>query len=562
MPGMEWERIGPYRVEAQIGAGGMGAVYRARHVETGELAAVKVLPPALARQDGFVQRFSREVEALRQLTNPHIVRFLGSGADHETYFLAMEYVVGENLAQRLGRERRLAWREAVNIGIQLCAALKAAHDAGVIHRDLKPSNILLTAEGQVKLTDFGVAQLFAADRLTISGGVVGTAEYMSPEQAQGRRATNRSDLYSLGAVLYVLLTGRPPFTGATAVDVLQKHCFAQFDQPSRYVPEIPPWLDDVVADLLNKDPAKRPPDALAVSRRLREVLQRADRRVLEELTAVDREGVPNDNPTSPAPGAATLLRNFVKDEIRRGEPTSWWQGWLNHTAVLVAMLAGLAALVWWMQSRQLSPEQHLALARAVLAEPPSSDWLEARDKHLRPLLETDPDRFRAVVEPLLEEIALYELEQRLTLPRRRQRKSTPLSEPERLLADVRRVWEEGRLGEAQQRLTAVQRLLNVDPQADALRKLAARWQTTLAESGSDQPSAVDYVRQMLQRADDLAMQQPGEAQGIWEAIVDLYRSDLRLAAEVAEAQRRLQERLDETQQPRKEVQGRAEVATP
>src|SRR5262245_26410337 len=140
---MDWERIGPYIVEEKIGAGGMGTVYRARHADTGELAAVKVLPPALAREEGFVLRFSREAEALEKLASPHIVRLLGSGCEQDTYYFAMEYVHGETLGQRIIRERRLPWRDAVAIALQLCTALKAAHDAGVVHRDLKPSNILL-----------------------------------------------------------------------------------------------------------------------------------------------------------------------------------------------------------------------------------------------------------------------------------------------------------------------------------------------------------------------------------------------------------------------------------
>ena len=179
------ERIGPYIIEKKIGAGGMGNVYLGRHETTGQEAAVKELPASLAREEGFVLRFNREIEAIQKLKHPHIVTFFDSGADGDTYYYAMEYVDGETLNQRLRRDKRIPWREAVDIAIQICGALKAAHDAGVIHRDLKPSNLMITPAGQVKLTDFGVAQVFATTKLTVTGGVIGTAEYMSPEQAQG-----------------------------------------------------------------------------------------------------------------------------------------------------------------------------------------------------------------------------------------------------------------------------------------------------------------------------------------------------------------------------------------
>src|SRR5690606_36436476 len=131
-------------------------------------------------------------------------------------YYAMEYIDGVTLMDRLKEQKRIPWQEVVDIGVQICRALKAAHNAGIIHRDLKPSNLLITRDGQVKLTDFGVAQVLASGKLTVTGGVIGTSEYVSPEQASGKRAEKRSDIYSLGAVMYVMLTWRPPFTGKTS----------------------------------------------------------------------------------------------------------------------------------------------------------------------------------------------------------------------------------------------------------------------------------------------------------------------------------------------------------
>jgi serine/threonine protein kinase len=542
---MEPQRIGPYLIQQELGAGGMGTVYLGRHVDTGAEAAVKLLPPELARQEGFVLRFSREIEALRKLNSPHIVQLFDSGEDLGSYYFAMEYVAGDNLAQLLRREKRLPWREAVEIATQLCSALKAAHDAGIVHRDLKPSNILLSTDGQVKLTDFGVAQLFTGEKLTITGGIVGTVEYMSPEQALGHRATKRSDLYSLGAVLYALLTGRPPFVGNTAVDILQKHRFSQFDLPSSYVPEIPHWLDEVVSQLLEKDPDKRLPDAFVLSRRLQEVVNKVALRDGGggDMTVIGPAGDLPTGTTAAAPfegpGEATLMRNLVRDEILRGEPATWWQKLLDNTYILVGLLLVLVGGVWALQSWRTSPEQHLAAAKRLLDSPPGNDWLTARDEHLRPLMDGDPARWRDEVEPLLEEIDLYELERRLTPSRKRGRKGSPPTEPERLLADVRRLWDQGQLVEAQRKLTATQRLLDGEANAEELAKLAERWAEALSAAREEQ-SPVEFVRAIMARAQKMEQTNPDAARDLWHSVVELYEHDPSVAVDVEAARQRLQ----------------------
>src|SRR5262249_23018454 len=214
--------------------------------------------------------------AMRKLRNPHIVELYESGVDGENYYYAMEYVAGETLMSLMRREKRVPWERAVEISAQICQALKAAHDAGIIHRDLKPSNLMVTPEGSIKLTDFGVAQVFASSRLTATGGIIGTAEYMSPEQAQGKRAGKQSDLYSLGAVLYAMVTGRTPFSGKTAVEVIQKHKFGLFDRPRMYVPDLPPRVDDTICRLLEKEPEKRFPDAFVLLRHLDQLVRREE----------------------------------------------------------------------------------------------------------------------------------------------------------------------------------------------------------------------------------------------------------------------------------------------
>src|SRR5262249_26478371 len=216
-------------------------------------------------------------DVLRKLDHPGIVRLLEHGVYEGRPFYAMEYVEGPSYEALLTSRGRLPWPEVLDLALQVCLALKHAHDRGVIHRDLKPSNLLRGAPaadpggagrfGTVKLTDFGIAWVFAGEHLTVTGAVVGTAEYLSPEQAAGKPPTKRSDLYSLGGVLYTLLTGRTPFEGEV-VDLLHKHRYGQFEKPSRLVPDLPHELEESVCELLEKEPEARPGDAAVLHRRL------------------------------------------------------------------------------------------------------------------------------------------------------------------------------------------------------------------------------------------------------------------------------------------------------
>jgi len=518
----------------------MGNVYLCRQADAREPAAVKVLPPTMARLEGFRLRFSREIEALERLSNPHIVELLDSGEDQGTYYYAMEYVAGETLSQRLHREKRLPWREVVGIAQQLCAALRAAHDAGVIHRDLKPSNVLLGKDGVVKLTDFGIAQLFAADKLTMAGGVVGTAEYMSPEQAQGQRATKRSDLYSLGAMLYVMLTGRPPFTGATNVDILQKQRFGQFDLPGRYVSEIPSWLDTVVAQLLEKDPERRFPDAYVLSKRLQEVVQKVDLSSTEQSTTVDVEPASDAAAEKSAgPGQATLMRDLMRGEMARDAAGSLWQQWLNNTWVLLTLFALLVAGVWWMSNRRPNAEQQFAAGEKLMQDEPGAGWLQARDEYFQPLMESDPDTWRDRVAPHLEEIAVYDLERRLLNPRSDRRQRGEATEYERQLREARRLWEQGQFDPAAERLAAIEQLAAGDPEGAIPRRLASKWRDDLAAQREQGADPGPTVKAALERAAEVARTDPAQSAELLRAIITLYGSDPRVAESVAEARHRL-----------------------
>jgi len=270
-------QLGPYLINETLGQGGMGTVYAATHQETGEVAAIKVLSRLGATEPNLRERFSQEIETLKKISHPNIVQLHGHGEQDGTLFFVMEMVQGENLYQRLKSQGPCSWREAVHFTIDICKALKHAHDRGIIHRDLKPANLLLSEEGVVKLTDFGIARLFGTQHLTADHSVIGTADYMAPEQAEGKQPTIRSDLYSLGSVVYALLTGKPPFSSKVAAQVIHKLRYSD-PQPLIHVrQDLPIELDQIVMQLLSKTPSARIPTAMALSHRLQALLHAMDR---------------------------------------------------------------------------------------------------------------------------------------------------------------------------------------------------------------------------------------------------------------------------------------------
>jgi len=262
------ERLGPYRIVRMLGRGGMGTVYEGLSDETGEPAAIKILSASLSHELDFRQRFEAEIEALRMLRHPNIVRLFGFGEQDGQLYYAMELVDGSSLEQELRNGRRFSWREVAQITIDLCRALRHAHDRGVVHRDIKPANLLLASSGQVKLSDFGIARLFGNARLTAVGNVLGTVEYMAPEQADARPIGPKADLYSLGGVMYALLTGRAPFRAKSLVEMLEKQRHAQPEPVRDFAPDTPVEMAQIVHQLLAKDPEARIPNAMLLARRL------------------------------------------------------------------------------------------------------------------------------------------------------------------------------------------------------------------------------------------------------------------------------------------------------
>ena len=301
---MDPTHLGPYTITARLGRGGMGAVYAAEDTLSGRTVAVKTLLTQLDENASVRRRFQAEIETLKALRHPGIVQLLAYGEEQGQPYFAMELVRGRSLEQMLRDGRRFSWRETVSVALAIARALKYAHDNGVIHRDLKPANLLLargddagggdSSTGRtvtVKLADFGIARLFGDTSHTLAGTVVGTAEYMSPEQARGDQVDHRTDIYALGLVMFAMLAGKPPFHGGRAMQIIERQKTEPPPRVSSLVADVPSALDELIDRMLAKDLSRRPANALALAKLLTHVVTLAD------------DATPGHDPQATAPHA-------------------------------------------------------------------------------------------------------------------------------------------------------------------------------------------------------------------------------------------------------------------
>jgi serine/threonine-protein kinase len=260
---------GRYTVERTLGGGGMAVVYLALDRELDRPVAIKVLAGHVLGDEAFRERFVREARMAARLSHPNVVSIYDTGEDDGRPFIVMEYVEGETLAEFGSRRERVPPGEVVNLALQICGGLEHAHEAGLVHRDVKPQNLLVRGQdGVVKIADFGIARSAEATQLTQAGTVLGTAAYLAPEQAAGGEVSPATDLYSLGAVLYELLTGRPPYRFESLIELAFKQQEQAVEPVREHAPEVPEPLEDVVMRCLARNPAYRPESAAALAREL------------------------------------------------------------------------------------------------------------------------------------------------------------------------------------------------------------------------------------------------------------------------------------------------------
>jgi eukaryotic-like serine/threonine-protein kinase len=332
-----------YEIQRGIARGGMAEVYLARDQLLDRPVAVKVLFPEYARDPSFVERFRREAQSAANLNHPNIVGIYDWGQERGTYFIVMEYVRGRSLREVVQAEGAFTARRTAQIGAEIAGALEFAHRNGVIHRDVKPGNVLLTAENDVKVTDFGIARASTGDALTQTGAVMGTAAYLSPEQAQGLSVDGRSDVYSLGVVLYEMVTGVPPFRAESPVAVAYKQVRENPDPPSVHAPDLPPDLEHIILTAMSKDADSRYQTADELRTDLLRFL-RGEPPLAAPVTALlaDETAAAEAAPTQMAP-AMTPMGDVDHDREARRKRTGAIVAGLIGVGLIAAVIIGLVA---------------------------------------------------------------------------------------------------------------------------------------------------------------------------------------------------------------------------
>jgi eukaryotic-like serine/threonine-protein kinase len=338
-----------YQIERKLGAGGMADVYLAEDQELGRRVAIKILNGRHANDGQFIERFRREAKNAAALNHPNIVSIYDRGEAEDTYYIAMEYLDGRTLKELIVGHGQAPVRVAVEYARQILSALRFAHRHGIVHRDIKPHNVLVDREGRVKVTDFGIARA-GTSQMTETGSIVGTAQYLSPEQAKGGEVDQRSDLYSLGVVLYELLTGKTPFEGETPVEIAMKHLSNAPQPPSELRADIPPELDMVVLRALAKDPNERYQSADEMEGDLDRVVRGAPvaaatvdaaTQVLSRPAAAAAAAATAATMIAPSPAAAAPPPPIFEEEVEEeggGRPI--WPWLLAAAFVIAAIIAG------------------------------------------------------------------------------------------------------------------------------------------------------------------------------------------------------------------------------
>jgi serine/threonine-protein kinase len=342
---------GRYELDGIVGRGGMAEVFRARDIRLDRIVAVKTLRDDLARDQTFQARFRREAQSAASLNHPSVVAVYDTGEDMvgptPVPYIVMEYVDGRTLRDLLRDDRRLLPDRALEITDGVLRALDYSHKNGIVHRDIKPGNVMLTRTGDVKVMDFGIARAVsdAQATMTQTAQVIGTAQYLSPEQARGERVDARSDLYSTGCLLYELLTGRPPFTGDSPVAIAYQHVRENPVPPSRVDPEIPQWADSIVLKAMAKDPGDRYQSAGEMGNDIQRALQGMP--VAAATRAVGYEGTRRMGPATRMAGATSAIPPYdygPEEGPPEREGRKKWP-WVVAALVAVAIIAGLVYAV-------------------------------------------------------------------------------------------------------------------------------------------------------------------------------------------------------------------------
>lgn len=528
-------RLGPFELQQQIGAGGMGVVYSAIYTKNGKKVALKLLPPDLTNDKRLVKRFERELKVLQKLRHENIVLCYGGGRKGKQQFYAMEYVDGGSMSDLIRKKGRLSWEETIDYGLQLCGALEHAHQHGIVHRDLKPANLFLTKSGKLKLGDFGLARTNDATQLTAAGKTMGTFAYMAPEQICGKPPiSHKTDLYALGCVLFEMLTGKPPFESQNPATLFHMHLN---EQPPRIRAEnmdCPVWLESLIQDLLAKPVDNRPLDALEVSTRLQQVREKVAKKQsrLEEKATEKETAVASGGDTASLKNLLSSRKKKKKKKSDQLDVPIYEKTWFLAGALLLLILG----VVWAV--RPESPEVRFAKAEELM-QGDKYNKREAYRDHLQYLAEEYPNEpFSPQVQEYIDivemEMAEDSIETRSKVGQRE-----PKNEGERLYIQA---YEYEQFGD---RITALEKYRGIvevldanNPEERPFVNLSLR-QIKEIESGGTDDNRVEIVTSALDRADDLYNNgKTIDAERIWRSLIDLYGDNRELKPLVDKARAR------------------------
>ena len=497
---MDASRVGPFALEEKLGPPA-STVYRAIHLQQRKQVALKVFAVPLAANLHGRLLFGDEMVLLKRLSDPHVVRCFGGNMGEDQAFMAYEIVEGESLASLLARRQRLGWETTVEFALQICEALKAAHEIDLTHHDLTPDKILIPAGGKLKVTDFRKER--EKNPLCVSSQTrsLPRVAYQSPEQIRrAENITHKADLYMLGCVMFEMLAGRPPFVGQSAEEVAEAHLTQQPPRVSTLAMDCPVWLDVLVGQLLEKDPPRRPHTVDAVILALEETM-----RNMASGAGVARHALS---------GVSALKIPVDKREVRQlvhgrrqyddepGDDTPPWERpWVLVLALigLIGLLGGVLSIPFW----PVSDETMIARADKLMASKDPMRWQDAKDRYLDPLLERSPNgQYADRAREHLDTLAMYQAELRLKGRLKLGRELT--IEAQRLYAEARKFEEFGDQATAQDRYQGIVTLIKPEGEDRPYVLLAQREMARLKEAGTARAeSRGQFVEEKLAEAQKL-----------------------------------------------------------
>jgi hypothetical protein len=526
--------IGPFEVGDRIGVGGMGIVYRAVYTKNGAPVALKVLSPDVSDSEALQRRFEREISILKKLQHPNIVRYYGGGKFGAQRFYAMELIAGGSVEDYLKKKGKLPWEEAIEITMQIAKALEHAHEAGIVHRDLKPANLLLTKDGQLKLTDFGIARDTTATALTAAGKTVGTYAYMAPEQIRGKPPVDKkTDLYALGCVLFEMISGETPFRSDNQGEMLMMHLQEEPCRITSLVPQCPIFVEDLIFRLLEKDPQERPYDALALQVEIEQMRKKIGEQ--RSIAAETLAGGPAAT-SGGAKGADELKAALGKKKKKKKQDSSpiYERAWFLGLCLTLV----LGFIVWhflpWGEDRLMAEADRLIKSEYT------SDHVRARDDYLKLLLTRYPEgRHTAQAQTMI-----VDVDKRETMMQMRARVKLgqpPANEAEQQFLNAEKFLTFGDTVTALRKYSAIVELFK-DNSSTRIYVMLAQDEIDKIRARSGGETLASFLSKRLRDAE--AARQAGrlsEAESVWTSIKTLYEDNAEAAVHVAYARKRLRD---------------------